>query len=188
MHLILLGPPGVGKGTQAQKLKEKFGIVQVSTGDMLRDAVAKGSALGKQAKTFMDRGELVPDDVIVGVVRERLESADMKRGFILDGFPRTVGQAEALKKTNVPIDHVLCFTAPDALVLERISGRQKQESRHDDDLDTAKKRLGVYHSQTKPLVDYYRQTGLLREIKATAAIEEVFQLTLKAMGEGSVRL
>jgi len=182
MRLILLGGPGAGKGTQANYIKEKFGIPQISTGDMLRAAIKAGSKLGLEAKKFMDAGGLVPDDVIIGLVKERIKDADCANGFLFDGFPRTIPQAEAMKQAGVAIDYVLEIDVDDAEIIKRMSGRRAHLAsgrtyhvifnppkvagkddvtgedlvqREDDKEETVKKRLEVYHSQTKPLVDYY---------------------------------
>lgn len=183
MRIILLGAPGAGKGTQAQFLSKHFNIPQISTGDMLRAAIAAGTELGKQAKQYMDAGQLVPDEVIVGLVKERISADDCKNGFLLDGFPRTVAQADALKEAGVDIDAVIEIDVPDEVIVERLSGRRvhpasgrtyhikynppKQAGvddetgepliqRDDDKPETIRKRLAVYHEQTAPLVDYYR--------------------------------
>ncbi len=182
MNLILLGPPGAGKGTQAKFLREKFGIPQISTGDMLRAAVKAGTPLGVAAKKVMDAGQLVSDDIIIGLVKERLKQRDCAKGYLFDGFPRTIPQAEALKAANVPIDFVLEIDVPDDEIIQRMSGRRvhpasgriyhvkfnppKSEGRddvtgeplilRDDDREgTVKKRLEVYRAQTRPLIDYY---------------------------------
>ena len=183
MRLILLGPPGAGKGTQANFIKEKFGIPQISTGDMLRAAVKAGTPLGLEAKKVMDAGGLVSDDIIIGLVKDRLQQDDCKAGYMFDGFPRTIPQADAMKDAGVPIDFVLEIDVPDAEIVERMSGRRahlasgrtyhvkynppKVEGkddvtgealihRDDDKEETVKKRLEVYSQQTCPLVDYYR--------------------------------
>ncbi len=187
MRIILLGAPGAGKGTQAQFLSKHFNIPQISTGDMLRAAIAEGTELGKKAKEYMDAGQLVPDDVIVGLVKERIAQPDCKNGFLLDGFPRTVAQADALKAAGVPIDAVIEIDVPDDVIVERLSGRRvhpasgrtyhivynppKQDGvdditgepliqRDDDKPETIRKRLAVYHEQTAPLVDYYRREAV----------------------------
>ncbi|MDR0701373.1 MAG: adenylate kinase [Azoarcus sp.] len=184
MRLILLGPPGAGKGTQASYIKEKFSIPQISTGDMLRAAVREGSPLGLEAQKVMDAGQLVSDDIIIGLVRDRLERDDCKAGYLFDGFPRTIPQAEALKDARVQIDIVLEICVPDAEIIDRISGRRthpasgrtyhtrynppKTENRDDvtgeplvqrddDREETVRKRLEVYHAQTEPLVEFYRK-------------------------------
>lgn len=182
MRIILLGAPGAGKGTQATFIKEKFNIPQISTGDMLRAAVKAGTQLGLEAKKFMDAGGLVPDEVIIGLVKERIKDDDCKAGFLFDGFPRTIPQAEAMKQAGVGIDYVVEIDVPDAAIVERMSGRRSHPAsgrtyhvkfnppkvagkdditgedlvqRDDDKEETVKKRLEVYHSQTKPLVKYY---------------------------------
>ena len=182
MRLILLGPPGAGKGTQANFIKEKFGIPQISTGDMLRAAVKAGTPLGIEAKKVMDAGGLVSDDIIIGLVKDRLQQDDCKSGYMFDGFPRTIPQADAMKEAGVPLDFVLEIDVPDSEIVERMSGRRAHLSsgrtyhvkynppkvdgkddltgeelvqRDDDKEETVKKRLDVYHSQPKPLVAYY---------------------------------
>jgi adenylate kinase len=184
MRLILLGGPGAGKGTQANYIKEKYQIPQISTGDMLRAAVKAGTELGKKAKAVMDAGKLVPDDVIIGLVKERIQSPDCKKGFLFDGFPRTIPQADALKAAGVPIEAVVDVDVPDEEIIRRMSGRRVHLAsgrtyhvvfnppkaagkddvtgepliqRDDDQEETVRKRLEVYHSQTEPLIDYYKK-------------------------------
>jgi adenylate kinase len=184
MRLILLGGPGAGKGTQANVVKKKYGIPQISTGDMLRAAVKAGTALGMEAKGYMDSGGLVPDEVIIGLVKERILEPDCKKGFLFDGFPRTIPQADAMKAAGVPIDAVVDIDVPDEEIIKRMSGRRahlasgrtyhvvfnppKVEGkddvtgeplvqRDDDKEETVKKRLDVYHDQTEPLIDYYKK-------------------------------
>jgi adenylate kinase len=184
MRLILLGGPGAGKGTQANYIKERYQIPQISTGDMLRAAVKAGSELGKKAKEYMDSGGLVPDAVIIGLVKERIKEADCQKGFLFDGFPRTIPQADAMKDAGVPIDAVVDIDVPDAEIIKRMSGRRvhlasgrtyhkifnppkvadKDDAtgepliqREDDKEETVKKRLDVYHAQTEPLVEYYKK-------------------------------
>ena len=193
MRLILLGPPGAGKGTQANFIKEKFGIPQISTGDMLRAAVKAGTPLGLEAKKVMDAGGLVSDDIIIGLVKDRLQQEDCKSGYMFDGFPRTIPQADAMKDAGVPIDFVLEIDVPDAEIVERMSGRRAHLAsgrtyhvkynppkvagkddvtgedlvqRDDDKEETVKKRLDVYHSQTKPLVEYYSTWAASGDAKA----------------------
>jgi adenylate kinase len=183
MRLILLGPPGAGKGTQAAFISRKYGIPQISTGDMLRAAVKAGTPLGLAAKKIMDAGQLVPDDIIIGLVMERLKQPDCAKGYLFDGFPRTIPQAEALRAAQVPIDYVLEIDVPDEEIIQRISGRRvhpasgrtyhvkfnppKREGlddvtgeplvqRDDDREETVRKRLEVYRAQTRPLVEYYK--------------------------------
>ncbi len=182
MRIILLGAPGAGKGTQAQILKDKFNIPQISTGDMLRGAIKANTRLGLEAKKFMDSGALVPDQLIIELVKERIQDSDCKQGFLLDGFPRTIPQAEAMKEAAITIDMVIEIDVPDNVILDRLSGRRTHIAsgriyhihnnppkiqgkddvtgedlvqRDDDKEETILKRLSVYHSQTKPLVDYY---------------------------------
>ena len=208
MRLILLGPPGAGKGTQANFIKEKFGIPQISTGDMLRAAVKAGTPLGIEAKKVMDAGGLVSDDIIIGLVKDRLKEDDCKSGYMFDGFPRTIPQADAMKEAGVPIDFVLEIDVPDSEIIERMSGRRAHlpsgrtyhvkynppnvagkddltgedlVQRDDDREETVAKRLEVYHSQTKPLVEYYSkwaasgQPGApkVRKISGLGAVDEI---------------
>ena len=183
MRLILLGGPGAGKGTQANYIKENYQIPQISTGDMLRAALKAGTELGLKAKEYMDSGGLVPDDVIIGLVKERIKEADCEKGFLFDGFPRTIPQADAMKEAGVAIDAVVDINVPDEEIIKRMSGRRahlasgrtyhiiynppKEEGkddvtgeplvqRDDDKEDTVRKRLEVYHDQTEPLIDYYK--------------------------------
>ena len=184
MRLMLLGGPGAGKGTQALKLMEKYNIPQISTGDMLRAAISAGTDLGLSAKKIMDEGKLVSDNIIIGLVKERLSQADCANGFLLDGFPRTIVQAEALKNTGITLDYVIEIQVDDEEIVKRITGRRihqpsgrvyhveynppKQQGaddvtgepltfRDDDHEETVRKRLNVYHEQTEPLVDYYQK-------------------------------
>ena len=184
MRIILLGAPGAGKGTQAQFLMGKFGIPQISTGDMLRAAINAGTQLGVSAKRVIDVGKLVSDELIIGLVKERITQADCAGGFLLDGFPRTIPQADAMKDADIKVDHVIEFDVNDEVIVERMSGRRvhpgsgrvyhlrynppKVEGkddetgeelaiRPDDQEQTVRKRLGIYHNQTKPLVDYYTE-------------------------------
>jgi adenylate kinase len=182
MRLILLGPPGAGKGTQANYVKDKYNIPQISTGDMLRAAAKAGTALGLEAKKLMDQGQLVPDDIIINLVKERIKQTDCAKGFLFDGFPRTIPQAEAMKQAGVNIDYVVEIDVPDEEIIKRMSGRRVHLAsgrtyhvvfnppktpgkddvtgedlvqRADDREETVKERLSVYHAQTKALVDYY---------------------------------
>ncbi len=184
MRIILLGAPGAGKGTQAQFLMNRYGIPQISTGDMLRAAIKEGTALGLAAKQVMDAGQLVSDDIIIGLVKERIAKDDCARGFLLDGFPRTIPQADAMKANGVVVDHVIEFDVPDDVIVERMSGRRVHPAsgrvyhisynppkvagkddvtgddlvvRDDDKEETVRKRLAIYHEQTEPLVGYYRK-------------------------------
>jgi adenylate kinase len=183
MRLILLGPPGAGKGTQAQRLVEKHGIVQLSTGDMLRAAVKAGTPVGLRAKDIMARGELVPDEVVVGIIEERIEQPDAKQGFILDGFPRTVAQAEALEKLlarkGLKLDGVVELEVDDEILLQRIEKRvaemqaRGEPVRADDNAESLKKRLDAYHAQTAPLSHYYRRKGVHKATDGMASIDAV---------------
>ena len=206
MNIILLGPPGVGKGTQAAQLKEELGIPQISTGEMLRAHLKEGTSLGQEAKRFIEDGELVPDAVVVAMVRERLNRPDARKGFILDGFPRTVAQAEALESFT-DINVVLNLTAREEIILQRLSGRRvckdcnstfhisrlsnhelcpdcggKLIQRKDDEPETIKHRLEVYHEQTQPLVEYYRHKELLVSILAEGEVKDEYQLIRNALG------
>lgn len=184
MNVILLGPPGAGKGTQAQRLVEKYRIVQLSTGDILRGAVASGSALGKQAKDVMEAGQLMPDDLMIRIISDRIDQPDCANGFILDGFPRTVPQAEALDELllqkGLKLDHVIELKVDDAALVARITRRASEESaagraRADDNVETLKKRLAVYHEQTAPILPYYRRKGILKVVDGMADIGGVAQ-------------
>jgi adenylate kinase len=183
MRLILLGPPGAGKGTQAQRLVERYGIVQLSTGDMLRAAVAAGTPVGRKAKDIMDRGELVPDDVVVAIVSDRIDQADVKAGFILDGFPRTVPQAEALDRMlaekGLKLDAVIELRVDEAILASRVEKRVAEMKtsgetvRSDDNSEALKKRLAAYRAQTAPLVAYYTGKGALQTVDGMAPIPKV---------------
>ena len=204
MKVLLLGPPGGGKGTQASFLVEKFGIPQISTGDMLREHVKNQTELGQKAKGYMDSGGLVPDEVILGMVRERLIKDDCMNGYILDGFPRTMPQAEGLdlllSKLDQNLDLVVVIEVQDDIIVERMGGRRvhlasgrvyhvkynppeipdKDDQtrddliiRADDEEDTVRKRLGIYHSDTSPLIEYYKQKGIVNYIDGAADISEV---------------
>jgi adenylate kinase len=182
MKLILLGPPGAGKGTQAQRIASTFAIPQLSTGDMLRAAVAQGTKIGKKAGPLMDAGKLVPDDVVVGVIAERIEAPDCKNGFILDGFPRTVKQAEALdqmlRKKKTGLDVVIEIRVDETELFNRIETRIKQAgaagARADDNPETLKKRIAVYNEQTAPLIPYYQKTKKLKVVDGMKPVEEVW--------------
>lgn len=216
MRMILLGPPGAGKGTQANFIKEKYGIPQISTGDMLRAAVKAGTPLGIEAKKVMDSGGLVSDEIIINLVKERLTAADCQAGYLFDGFPRTIPQAEAMKAAGVKIDAVLEIQVPDQDIIDRMSGRRlhvasgrtyhvkynppKQEGkddvtgepliqRDDDQEATVRKRLEVYHQQTRPLVDFYDQWSgsgdkaapRLISISGTGSVEEITHRVFAAL-------
>ena len=186
MRLILLGPPGSGKGTQSVRLKEKLGISHISSGDLLRDAVKRETELGKQAKEFMEAGKLVPDELVLGMMRERLEADDCRGGFLLDGFPRTVAQARALSKMleedRIPLDHVVSLDVDDEEILSRIRGRREAEGRSDDNEETIRNRMRVYREATEPLVAYYRERSVLREVDGQGDVREVEKRIEEALG------
>ncbi len=194
MRLILLGPPGAGKGTQAQRLVEKYGLVQLSTGDMLRAAVKAQTPTGLKAKDIMARGELVPDDVVVAIIAERLDQPDVKNGFILDGFPRTVPQAEALdrilRERGQSLDAVVDLKVDEGILLQRVEKRVAEMTargetvRPDDNPDSLKKRLDAYRAQTAPLASYYASKGLLRGVDGMATIDEVTAAIDRVLNEG----
>jgi adenylate kinase len=186
MRLILLGPPGAGKGTQAKNLVDAYGIPQLSTGDILRSAIKAGTPLGVQAKAVIDRGDLVSDEIVNGIVSERLDEEDAKKGFILDGFPRTIPQAEALNamlaERGVKLDGVIEITADAKTLTRRIVNRARESGRADDNEEVVRNRLEVYREQTAPLVEYYRSKGLLKSVDGMAEIDEVTAAIRKAVG------
>lgn len=177
MRLILLGPPGAGKGTQAQRLVDKHGIVQLSTGDMLRAAAAAGTPVGKKAKAIMDRGELVPDDVMIEIISGRLDRPDTAKGFILDGFPRTVAQAEALdrllEERGTTIDAIMQITVDEKVLHDRIATRSRETGGARGDDESTATRLEVYRRQTAPVADYYGKKGLLIQVDGMGTVDEV---------------
>lgn len=183
MRIILLGPPGAGKGTQSQRLVEKHGIVQLSTGDMLRAAVKAETPVGLKAKDIMARGELVPDDVVVAIIADRVEQPDARNGFVLDGFPRTVAQAEALEKLlarkGLELDGVVELKVDEGILLRRIEKRHAEmqargeSTRADDNPTSFKTRLSAYREQTAPLISYYRGKGMLKSVDGMAHVDQV---------------
>ena len=207
MKLILLGAPGAGKGTQAEVICEHLGIPAISTGNIIREALKNGTELGLKAKSFMDSGALVPDEVVIEIIKERLAKDDCQNGFILDGFPRTVPQAEALDKMGITIDKVIDIEVADEKIEERLSGRRVCEVcgnsyhtlykpspngdkckcggaliiRKDDKPETIRERLSVYHDQTEPLKDYYAKTGKLRIVEGQEEVADTTKLTLAAL-------
>ena len=193
MRLVLLGPPGAGKGTQSTRLKEKYHIPQLSTGDMLRAAVQAKTPVGLEAKAVMDKGGLVPDDTVVGIVADRIEAPDARAGFILDGFPRTVGQAEALAKMlhakNMGLDAVIELKVDEAALLARIAERVKETLacggtvRADDNPEAFKARLDAYHAQTAPVADFYAKQSVLKTVDGMAPVEAVTK-AIEQMLEG----
>lgn len=214
MRIILLGAPGAGKGTQAQFLMGQYGIPQISTGDMLRSAIKAGTELGVAAKKVMDAGQLVSDEIIIGLVKERVAQADCENGFLLDGFPRTIPQANALKDAGLEVDHVVEIDVADDIIVERMAGRRvhpgsgrvyhvvynppKQEGkddesgedliiRDDDQEETVRKRLDIYHDQTKPLVNYYTDEAsngncAYHKLDGTLPVAEVSEKLVKQLG------
>lgn len=208
MNLILLGAPGAGKGTQAEKICEKLSIPAISTGNMLREAMANGTEMGLKAKSFIDAGKLVPDEVVIGIINERLKQDDCKNGFILDGFPRTIPQAEALDEMGVRIDKVLDIEVPDEKIAARLSGRrvclkcgatyhtefkkpktdgvcdacgESLVQRKDDMPETVLDRLKTYHEQTEPLKGFYEKKGILRVVEGQEEVADTTALTFKAL-------
>ena len=208
MNLILLGAPGAGKGTQAEVICDHLNIPAISTGNILREALKNGTELGLQAKSYMDSGALVPDEIVIGILKDRIQQDDCKNGFILDGFPRTVPQAEALESMGVQIDKVVDIEVADEKIMQRLSGRRvcqdcgasyhieykpsKVEGkcdkcggetvlRKDDHPDTIKDRLRVYHEQTEPLKEYYAKTGKLAVVEGQEEVADTSALTLKAV-------
>jgi adenylate kinase len=197
MRIVLLGPPGAGKGTQAKGLVEKYGIVQLSTGDMLRAAVAAGTPVGLKAKDIMARGELVPDEVVVGIVSDRIDQPDARNGFILDGFPRTVPQAAALDrmlaKKKLRLDAVVELEVDHDILVRRIENRVEQMRlrgeplRPDDNPEVLKQRLAAYEAQTAPLVSYYKGQGALRTVDGMASISDVTAAVGRALADAAFR-
>ena len=208
MKLILLGAPGAGKGTQAAIIAEELGIPTISTGNILRAAIKNGTPTGMKAKSYMDAGHLVPDEVIIGIITERLAESDCAKGYILDGVPRTIAQAEALEKAGIKFDHVVSMEVADATIMERMGGRRVCEkcgasyhivavppktaggcdvcggalvTRKDDAPETVKDRLTVYHKETEPLKDFYRDRGVLRSIEDMGSVEATSKAILDVL-------
>jgi adenylate kinase len=196
MRLILLGPPGAGKGTQSARLVEKHGIPQLSTGDMLRAAIREGTPIGLKAKDIMARGELVPDDIVVGIVADRLDRPDARRGFVLDGFPRTVRQAEALDDLlaakGLELEAVIELKVDERVLLDRIGTRladmqaRGETARADDNPEAFRTRIAAYRKSTEPLIGYYRGKGKLRTIDGMAGIDQVSRAIDRELAAGSV--
>ncbi len=210
MKLIFLGAPGAGKGTQAEKVSEYLNIPTISTGNIIREALKNGTEMGLKAKSYMDAGALVPDEVVIGIIQERLAQPDCENGFILDGFPRTIPQAEALDRMGIVIDRIIDIDVPDETIAQRVSGRRvcaacgssyhidyKKPTvegvcdrcggtlvqRKDDQPETVKERLAVYHEQTEPLKAYYAKSGKLVTVQGQERVEDTTALTLKAVEE-----
>ena len=210
MKLILLGAPGAGKGTQAEIISEKYNIPTISTGNIIRAALKNGTEMGLKAKAYIDSGRLVPDDVVIGIIKERLAQDDCNGGFILDGFPRTIPQAEALDNMNIAVDAALSIEVADREIVKRMSGRRVCEKcgasyhiefkkpkaegvcdacggaliiRKDDEPDTVHDRLDIYHKQTEPLKNYYKETGKLITVQGQKGVEDTTRLVLAALSE-----
>jgi adenylate kinase len=190
-RLLLLGPPGAGKGTQAQLLVERLGIPQISTGDMLRAAVKAGSEIGKQAKPYMDLGKLAPDEIVIGAAEQRLGQPDAKHGFVLDGFPRTAAQAEALDsflpKLGCKLERCVALTVDEDELVRRLLRRAEIEGRSDDNEASIRTRMHEYREKTEPLIAYYRKRGALREVNGLGEIEEVARRIAQALDGAETR-
>ena len=209
MKLILLGAPGAGKGTQAARLCKELNIPTISTGNMLRAAIKEGTHIGQIAESYMKDGKLVPDEIIIDIIRERVKESDCANGYILDGVPRTIAQAEALEKADIIFDHVVSIEIDDEVIMERMTGRRvcehcgasyhltavpskvegvcddcggKLVQRHDDTSEVVRARLEIYHERTEPLKDFYAERGLLRAVENRATVEEMSEAILRALG------
>ncbi len=189
MRLVLLGAPGSGKGTQAARLKDHLQVPHISTGDLLRAEVAAGSALGLQAKAVMDRGDLVSDEILLGMLEDRLSRPDVSGGFILDGYPRNLAQADALgqllARIGQPMDHAVQLDVDTDLLVERIAGRAKEQGRVDDSPESVRNRLNVYNQVTAPVVDYYRQRGMLKVVHGEGSMDDVFNRIVESISVGA---
>lgn len=210
MNIIFLGAPGAGKGTQAENASKRYGIPSLSTGVILREAIKRGTSMGTAAREYVDAGKLVPDDIVIGIIRERLQDSDCQNGFILDGFPRTVPQAEALEEMGVRIDTVINIDVPDISIVKRMAGRRTCPScgatyhieykpsadgihcdncnsgltvRHDDEPEVVENRLKIYHDQTAPLIGYYDKKGKMKTVIGQEKVEDTTDLTFKALEE-----
>ncbi|WP_043692085.1 adenylate kinase [Luteibacter sp. 9133] len=188
MRLVLFGAPGSGKGTQATRLKERLGVPHISTGDLLRGEIKAGTELGLKAKGLMDAGQLLPDDIMLGIIEHRLGEPDAGPGFILDGYPRNLAQADALDavlaRIGQPLDVVVKLDVPDAAIIGRCEVRFEKEGRPDDNPDTVKKRLGIYADQTAPVADFYKQRGKLQVVDGVGELDEVTQRVLDVLPGG----
>jgi len=191
LNVLFLGPQGAGKGTQGKLISSEYGIPHIATGDMLRTAMAADTPLGRQVKPIYDRGELVPDDLMIELIRERLSQDDAGEGFVLDGFPRTSVQAEALDQMLAEIDRPLTvvfeFELPEEVCVERLTKRAAEEGRIDDTPEVIRTRLRLYHEQTEPLIEYYRARGILVTVPADRPVDEVFAEIQRALDQVAVR-
>ena len=191
LDILLLGPQGAGKGTQGKLISSEYGIPHIATGDMLRTAIAEGTELGRRADPLVKAGELVPDDLMIGLIRDRLARDNTRNGFVLDGFPRTAVQAEALDAMLEEIDRSLTvvfeFQLPEEVAIERLRRRAAEEGREDDTEEAIRTRLRLYHDQTEPLIEYYRTRGIIVGIPADRSVEEVFAEIQKALEQAAVR-
>ncbi len=191
LDILLLGPQGAGKGTQGKLISREYGLPHIATGDTLRAAIAAGSELGRKAEPLLNAGRLVPDDVMIGLIRDRLANEDTERGFVLDGFPRTAVQAEALdgmlSEIERPLSVVFEFQLPEEQCVERLLRRAQEEGRADDTPEAIRTRLRLYHEQTAPLVEYYRARGLLVPVHAHRPVEEVFEEIQQVLEQVAVR-
>jgi adenylate kinase len=185
MYLMILGAPGSGKGTQGKLLAEHFEVPEVSTGELLRAAVKQGTALGKEAKKYMDHGDLVPDSVILGLIREILDSQEAARGVMMDGFPRTVAQAQAvdqlLREKQAKVDRVVLLDVAEEELVKRLLARAAKEGRSDDNLESIRQRLKVYHDQTAPLIAYYEKQGVVRRVPGMGSVDAIQQRAREAV-------
>lgn len=188
MRLVLFGAPGSGKGTQATRLKERLGVPHISTGDLLRGEIKAGTELGLKAKGLMDAGQLLPDDIMLGIIEHRLGEPDAKPGFILDGYPRNLAQADALDavlaRIGQPLDVVVKLEVPDSAIIDRCEVRFEKEGRPDDNPDTVKRRLGIYADQTAPVADFYKQRGKLQVVDGVGELDDVTQRVLDVLPGG----
>ena len=191
LNILLLGPQGSGKGTQAKRISNEYGIPQVATGEIFRAAIARGDELGRQVEPILARGDLVPDELTIALIRERLQEPDAQKGFVLDGFPRNVAQAEALDELldqlERPLSVVFELQIPDEVGIERLLGRAAEEGRKDDTPEVIARRLEIYHRETEPLIEHYRARGIVVGVQADAKVNEVFAQIQQALEQVAVR-